>query len=247
MLQLAEVQRRLLSAVLHGATPDLHFKGRILPREAMSIHRDTVIGCLVNALRLSYPTVDALVADRFFDQAGQQFALSRPPRRPDLEEFEEQFIGFLRELPAAAGLPYLTDVARLDRTIGRVVRQPAGQRQFPLDARVSLLLPQSLSVLRLTYPAHAIRAAIGDASALAALDMAASDYRVVVWRKDDVAAVQCIRTEAGNFLGALIAGADIDTASQSSSANAPVIAGIIQQDVFSASFCRVQTHSEETS
>jgi len=109
------------------------------------------------------------------------------------------------------------------------------------------LLPQSLSVLRLTYPAHAIRAAIDDAGTLAALDMAASDYRVVVWRKDDVAAVQCIRAEAGNFLGALMAGADIDTASQSSSANAPVIAGIIQQDVFSASFCRVQTHSEETS
>lgn len=235
-----------MNAVLHGATPDLLFKGRILPREAMSIHRDTVIGGLVNALRLSYPTVDALVGERFFDRAGQQFALSRPPRRPDLEEFEEQFIGFLQELPAVAGLPYLADVARLDWTIGRVLRQPAMQRQFVLDARVSLLLPQSLSVLRLTYPAHAIRAAIGDGGALVALDMAASDYRVVVWRKDDMAAVQCIRAEASDFLSALLAGADIDTASQSSSANAAVIAGIIQRDVFSASFCRVQTHSDET-
>jgi hypothetical protein len=246
LLPLAEVQQRFTSAVLLGEAPDLAFKGRVPADAAFAVHRNTVIGGLVNALRLSFPTVDALVGERFFDTAGQQFAISHPPRHPGLDEFGQQFIDFLHGLPAAACLPYLADVARLDWAIGHALRRPAMQRAFALDARVSLLLPQSLSVLRLAYPAHAIRAAIGDDEALASLDMAPAEYRILVWRKGDTAAVQPIRTEAGNFLHALIGGADVQAAMRDAGTDATNVSDAIQQHVFTASFCRLEIHSEKT-
>ena len=245
MQQLDEIQRQLVGAILQGETLILPTEGAVQTHEALAVHRDTVIGGLVNALRLSFPTVDALVGERFFDAAGQQFAVSHPPRRPGLDEFGYQFMEFLRQLPTAGGLPYLSDVARLDWAIGQALRQPAETQQFALDAQVSLVLPKSLSVLRLTYPAHAIRAAIGDDQALAALDIAPSDHRILVWRKDDTAAVKDIRMEAGDFLSALIAGADVDTAMKAAGSDASAAAEAIQQDVFTASFCQIQTHSED--
>ena len=156
------------------------------------------MGALVNALRLSYPMVDALVGDEFFDRTCRIFAEANLPRAASLAVYGEGFADFLADFAPAAGLPYLSDVARLDRAVEIALRAPAQQRRF-VGAVVSMDLPQSLAVLRLTYPVDEIRAALGDDEAMAAIVTMPAERFVLVWRKGFDAAVQRI-APAGGFL-----------------------------------------------
>ena len=76
-MPLAEMQRDFAQAVLTGQTSGQAFApGAVSADAALRIHRNTVMGALTGALRLTYPTVDALVGESFFDQAAAAFAQS---------------------------------------------------------------------------------------------------------------------------------------------------------------------------
>ena len=112
MPPLAEMQQDFARAVLAGAIPDIALApGRVAAADAMQVHRNTVIGALVNALRITYPTVDALVGEAFFDQAAAAFAALHPPASGRLAGFGEGFIKSVAQ--RAPSLPYLADVAEV--------------------------------------------------------------------------------------------------------------------------------------
>ena len=113
MPPLADLQQDFARAILAGAMPDVALApGHVPAADAMRVYRNTVIGALVNALRLTYPSIDALLGEAFFDQAAATFAKAHPPASGRLAGYGEGFIAFLPgHVPS---LPYLADVARLD-------------------------------------------------------------------------------------------------------------------------------------
>lgn len=236
MLPLADMQERFVDALLRGRTPDGLFAGP-LGHAALDIHRNTVRGVLIQALRLSYPTVDALVGADFFDQTAHLYIAAHPPRAACLTFYGDAFADFLAG--AAAALPYLPDVARLDRAVEKALHAPSRRRRFPLDDAVAIDLPVSLTVVPLAYAADAIRAALGDDAALAAIDMRPAACCVLVWRKGDAAAVTRVDPAAGRFLAALLDGQAAGAALQ---AAGPDALHAIQTDIFAASFCTVISH-----
>jgi hypothetical protein len=247
MPSLGDLQQDFVRAVMTGDAPAMRFVGRIPPLQALAVHRDTVIGALVNALRISYPTVDALVGEEFFDQACCAFVEQNPPGAASLAGYGAGFADFLAGYTPAEGLAYLPDAARLDRAVETVSHAPLRLRRFVLDAAASIDLPHSLAVVRLDYPADEIRAALEDEAALGKIDLQAAERFVLVWRKGPAAAVQRVAPAAGRFLTSLLnmesAGAAFDAAMRGA-CEADVLRAL-QTDLFAAPYCTVISTSEE--
>ena len=81
----------------------------------MRVYRNTVLGACVDALRANYPAVARLLGEQMFDAIGAEFAAACPPRQPVLALYGARFCDWLEEQPWVADLPYVPDVARIER------------------------------------------------------------------------------------------------------------------------------------
>lgn len=61
-----------------------------------------------------YPVVARLVGEAFFNHLADSYSMAYPPQSPCLSEYGGQFSDYLADFKAAASLPYLPDVARLE-------------------------------------------------------------------------------------------------------------------------------------
>ncbi len=79
------------------------------------IYRNNFYHGLGKQLGEAYPVVRRLVGEPFFDGAARAFLAANSPRSRSLALFGDGFPGFLERFPPAASLPYLADVAQLER------------------------------------------------------------------------------------------------------------------------------------
>lgn len=125
--------------------------GPLFPR-GIAVHRNTAIKGLVDALADNYPTVERLVGREWFVACATEYVRAHPPTLPMLALYGVAFADFLGDFAPAAALPYLPDVARIDRMwteshLARDAHPLAG------DA-LAHLAPAELSEQRLTlHPA----------------------------------------------------------------------------------------------
>jgi hypothetical protein len=113
---------------------------------AFAVYRNTVLKGCIDALQANYPAVARLVGEEWFRAAAVEFARRHPPRDPVLLTYGAGFADFLAAFPPAADLPYLADVARLDRfwTEAHVAADAP-----PVDpAALTALTPESLAASR---------------------------------------------------------------------------------------------------
>lgn len=80
-----------------------------------AIYRNTVFKGCVDALQANYPAVARIVGDEWFRAAAAIYARANLPRDPALVRYGDGFAAFLAAFAPAAEMPYLPDVARLDR------------------------------------------------------------------------------------------------------------------------------------
>lgn len=239
MPDLAQLQSSMAQALWHGDFGDLdaHMaSGPITAAEALGLHRNTALHGLVNALRLTYPTVDALVGEDFFDQAALVFIKRHPPATPWLTGYGSAFADFLAAYPPALDLPYLPDCARLDAAIEAVAGHSVGREGAQLDLGQALLtLDASLQVIALDHPAAAIRDALdqGD-DALASIDMTPHPHALALWRLPDGAGLRPLSPLSAAFIKALLHGGDIEAVLTGGGDHA-----VLQSEVFAAPFARL--------
>lgn len=247
MPPLAELQQRMASAIL---TQDLArmpalVAGPVPAADAFAVYCGTVLGGVTTALRLTFPTVDALVGETFFDQMARACMADRPPRRANLSDYGSAFPDFVRTYPHAAALPYLADVALLDLAVAGALRSPDLDVRgvWAIEPAVGLSLPVALKVLSLNHPADLIRAGLEaeDDAALAAIDLNAGPRHVAVWRAGRAASVRALSPPAGAFLAALVddAGPDEALAAATAFAEPDTALQAIQTEVFAASFTQI--------
>ncbi len=85
---------------------------------AFAVYRNTVMKGCVDALDANYPAVVRLVGRDWFRSAAALYVQAEAPADSALLHYGDAFAGFLRGFEPAAELPYLSDVARLDRFWG---------------------------------------------------------------------------------------------------------------------------------
>lgn len=189
MSSLREFQRSFRSALLGGAEAPVEIRGGMPGTPTrLDIYRNNVIANLTGALRLTFPAVERLVGAEFFAASAAHFIPTAPPAGADLYEYGAGFAEFLAGFPPAQGLAYLPDVARLEWAVNRALHASIVP-SLSADAVASIPVEQhadlrftphpSLSLLRLSHPAHAIWQAVltpepeDRAARLAAIDPAA--------------------------------------------------------------------------
>jgi putative DNA-binding protein len=211
-VQLA-TRRGLLQDAGDDALADIVSAG-LTPRQRLSIYRNTMLGTLANALRLSFPAVHRLVGADFFEGAARVFARGQPPRCADLNVYGAEFPDFLQRFEPAATVDYLADVARLEWAVNLALHaqdEPALEPPrlasvAPCDHdRVCFIAHSSISLLRSRFPVDTIWRAVlqHDDTAMAAIDLHEPVY-LLVERLVDELDVMRLDEGAWRFASALL-------------------------------------------
>lgn len=193
------------------------------PAARLGVYRNTFASVLTNALKLSYPAVQRLIAAECFEGAARMFMERQPPQFPNLDDYGAGFPNFLARFPPVAALAYLPDVARLEWAVNRALHAPD---TAPLDLGRLAALPEgeqprvrfaphpSAALVRANHPADTIWRAVlaQDDAALAALDPASGPVRLLVQRTESEVEVTRLSEAAWRFAEALFAGQPLHSA-----------------------------------
>lgn len=197
MPTLREVQADLAAFIMGddgtGAANHVVEDGIIAAARRINIHRNNYRGGLVGALRITYPAIDRLVGEAFFDGAAARFVAGHAPPIAYLNAYGDGFGDFLATFPPASALPYLADVARLEWAANCAANAPDAPVIDPsalagLDeadqARVRFIAHPATRMIQIGYDADAIRRAVmaRDQSALASLSPRPDRFWLIVHR-----------------------------------------------------------------
>ncbi|WP_034301995.1 DUF2063 domain-containing protein [Herbaspirillum sp. RV1423] len=226
MSTLLELQRAIAQSMLHHQDGGLsaHIIADGLDSGArLDIYRNTCATVLATALTLSFPAVRYLVGAEFFEGAARLFVAEAPPRSALLDEYGADFPDFLAQLPQAASLPYLADVARLEWQVNIVLHAADAQ---PLNVAPLVQLDEAelshqrfaphpaAKLLRCDFPADAIWHAVleRDDSAMAAIDLADGPVWLLIQRAQSSVAVVRLSKCQWRFTALLFSGQPLHAA-----------------------------------
>lgn len=199
------------------------------PAPRFAVYRNNVVVSLMQALADGFPVVQQLVGDEFFAAMARVYACAHPPRSPVLTEYGDGFADWIADFEPAASLPYLPDMARLERARVRAFHA-ADALPLPADAltrhlaapqrlaQAQLGLHLSLGVVRSAWAVASLWAAhqTDDAVAIGAvrLDQAES---ALVMREGDYVIVLPVPPPTAAFVQALAAGCPLREAAATAS------------------------------
>lgn len=178
-----------------------------------AVHRNNVVAGLVAALGAAYPAVRALTGEAFFDAAAALHVRAFPPSSPVMLLYGEAFPDWIARFPPAGGLPYIGDVARLERawleTFHAAEAEPlSGARLAALPpgrAEGARLRPHpALRLVPSRYPVASLRAASTGREG-PAVDLARAETAIVSRPGAEVSVRMAAPGEAA-FAAALLAG-----------------------------------------
>ena len=184
----------LLETVI--STPSLNAKQRL------HIYRDSILSNKINSLASIYNVCKRLVGEEFFAAMAENYCLQTKATDPDLNNYGASFADFIADFPPAAGLPYLSDVAKLEWAWHLAFNGPAaGQLDFSVLAslpeedlaKLCIEIPENCSLLQSKYPIMKIwqvNQTDFDGDPVVSLDEGANF--LIIWRKKfDVRIEQC--------------------------------------------------------
>ena len=114
------------------------------PASRFTVYRNNVHSSMINALATAYPVTLQLVGDEFFRGMVGLYVQAHPPTNSLISEYGDTLAGFIQDFEPAASVPYLADIARLERL--RVRAYHAADCQ-PLDQHAVLQALQGLADL----------------------------------------------------------------------------------------------------
>ncbi|MDE2197046.1 MAG: putative DNA-binding domain-containing protein [Gammaproteobacteria bacterium] len=194
----------------------------------LGIYRNTIFNNLTAALHTAYPAVLKLVGEDFFEGAAARYIREQPSRSGNLQDYGAAFPALLAQMPEAAGLAYLADVARLEWARQEAwlaadadALGPETLAAVPEDRQTALRL-QLHPGLRLVASAHPVLAiwefCQQDKPDHLQLDQAGQ--RVLLWRDNSQVAMRGITADWYGLLTLLLAGESLAGATQTTLLNA---------------------------
>ncbi|KQT20754.1 MULTISPECIES: DNA-binding domain-containing protein [unclassified Bradyrhizobium] len=218
MRQLAERQRDFAAALLDPGLPTPH--GLVDPDgepdpKRFAIYRNNVVVSLIEALADAFPAVHRIVGAEFFRAMARVYVRVQPPRSPIMLDYGAGLPDFIRSFEPAAVLPYLEDVARIERAWTEAYHAPEAS---PIDPSVfNAVAPDqlpaiqlerhpSLRVVRSQFPALTIWQMNVADGVPAPVDLAAGGEDALIVRPAAVVEVRLIPKGSLEFIRALSGG-----------------------------------------
>lgn len=85
------------------------------PRKRYDVYRNNVTVSLINALAATFPATRRIVGEEFFRAMARFHVRATPPSSPLLFEYGRDFPDFIEDYEFARPMPWLGDVARIER------------------------------------------------------------------------------------------------------------------------------------
>jgi hypothetical protein len=250
--RLAEQQRLFAGAILDPALPVpatvVDPDGRPCPKR-FGVYRNNVIAGLIEALQDSFPAVCRLLGEDYFRAIARLHVTSRPPRSAVLLEYGADFPAFIAGFEPLAALPYLAEVARIERAWCEAYHAAEAPSLDPAalaaiaPARVGALrftLHPSVRLVRCRYPALTIwRMNVAD-GVPGPVDLCAGGEDVLLARPGADVEVRALPAGGARLLSALGRGRCLAAAVRTALPRcAPAelslhLAGLLRSGVFSA-------------
>ncbi len=146
-----KLQEVFSSAVLDSQQP---CPGGVVSRNGhvesrFAVYRNNVQRGLINALAFSYPVVSMLVGKDFFQEMARLFIKHSPPDNPVMSTYGIRLADFISNFAPASSLPYLADIARLERLCVDAYHAADASAVNPQALAQMLHVPESLDQLHL--------------------------------------------------------------------------------------------------
>lgn len=158
----------------------------------LKVYRNNVAKGAADVLAQAYPAVVRLVGERFFTAMAAAYRDDHPPDTPVLALYGEGFDAFIEQFEPARSLPYLPDIARLDRAWLTAHHAPDAETLTLLDlsgiepdalGAIHLQLHPSTRVLAFDMPAYAIWRTNREDASVERVRLADGAQTALVWRR----------------------------------------------------------------
>lgn len=189
-----------------------------------AVYRNNVVLGLTRALQDDFPAVCRIVGEEFFHAMARAYVVSAPPTSPILLEYGAGFADFIDRFEPAANLPYLSDVARIERAWIEAYHAreeaplaPEALAAIPRDrlADIRLAVHPSLRVIRSQLPALTIWRMNVDDGVPRPVDLAAGGEDTLVVRPAAAVEVRSVPPGGAEFLAALVSRQSVIEATES--------------------------------
>jgi len=182
--------------------------------QRVAIYRNSVHETLIGALRGTYPVIEKLVGEAFFRGAAELHVRGYPSTSGDVRRYGDGFAHFLENFAAAAKLPYLPDVARLEWAFSESFGAPdapcrldlAALAQVPQERweELGFTLDPSVQLVASLYPVDRIwRVNQDDARPDQRVSLDEGGVHLLVLRSDDAVGIHRLDLAEHAFLSAL--------------------------------------------
>lgn len=194
-----------------------------------AVYRNNVVHSLVSALQARFPVTTRLVGEEFFRAMARVFVAAHPPRSPLLMHYGDELPRFIAGFAPAAPVPYLADVARLERAWSQsfhaseatplAVEALARHSSEQLE-NSKLRLHPSLRWLRSDHPVATLWSAHQSAGEVAPPAAWEAEDMLVLRPRAEVR-VQLLPPSALDFVAALASGATVRDAANAARRRCP--------------------------
>ena len=188
-----------------------------------SVYRNNVVAGLIETLTDAFPAVHRIVGADFFRVMAGAYAVAEPPRSPILLDYGAGFADFIGVFKPATALPYLPDVARIERAWTQAYHAPDASALNAADLRavdpdrfdeIRLSDHPSLRIVRSRFPALTIlRMNVAD-GVPGPVDFAAGGEDTLIIRPAAEIEVRLLPPGGAEFAASLAAGKSASEAAQ---------------------------------
>lgn len=215
------------------------------------VYRNNVTVSLIDALAAIYPAVQRITGADFFRAMARFHVRSNPPASPLLFEYGRSFPEFIARYEHAQTMPWLADVARIERAwldayhaADALPLSPARLSSVPPDRLADLAFTPhpAARCLRSRYAAVTIFAANRDDAPVMRIDASTPEDALVTRPEFDVA-VRRLPPGGAVFADHLISGRPLGEAAASALEASPEfdiaanIAGLVEAGAFTSLAC----------
>ena len=188
-----------------------------------AVYRNNVAVGLINALQAAYPAVNRLVGDEFFHAMARAYTLTEQRASPILLDYGAGFANFIAGFEPAAALPYLADVARIERAWTEayhardaVALGPEVLSKIPSEriADVRFVLHPSARFVSSPFPAFTIWRMNVDDGEPGPVDIASGGEDVLLARPDADVEVRSMPRGGAKFVNVLANGKPLAEAAE---------------------------------
>lgn len=195
--------------------------------DLFNIYRNGFYRACIDALASNYPAIVALLGEAYFRSIANAYVTQSPPEQGSLAGYGRSFPQYLQTSSVSRNLPYLADVAKLDRawldvyfssvsiplTPERIAEMAQSGNELNLDG---ITISKSTALLSLDYPVAEVWGKLKDFGRITdVIKLSKQPECVLVWRHNsEVLRRQLSRTEF-DFFSALNEGQNLERAVES--------------------------------